>query len=180
MTGLHKSIEYSFMVVGHTKFSCDRSFGVMKKKLNCMPLWNLYDIATAVDASGECNFAKLVGQHDGTVLEKTFDWVELLSRFFKKLENITDYYHFHFDSKEEGTVTCFIELDGEPNKVNLLKKNVVFDRQSKPREIVPEGFSIHRQKYLFKEICQFCKSETADLVAPEPADHNKRPRLHEQ
>ena len=179
MTGLHQLIEYSFMVVGHTKFSCDRSFGVMKKKLNRTPTWTLYDIATAVEASGKCNYVELVGKHDQTVLVKTFDWANFLSQFFKKLENITEYHHFRFDSREPGTVTCFTELDGEPKKVHLLKKNVVVNNNIQPKEIIPAGFSEDRQKYLYKEIRPFCQDDSADFVAPNPEDPNKRPRMNE-
>jgi len=75
MTGLHKKIEYSFMTVGHTKFSCDRSFGVLKQK-NHTELRTLYDIAKSVNESGECNSAELVGYHNGKVSVKAFDWAE--------------------------------------------------------------------------------------------------------
>ena len=40
------------MTVGHTKFSCDRNFGVLKRKTNRTELWTLYDIASAVNESG--------------------------------------------------------------------------------------------------------------------------------
>ena len=77
------------MVVGHTKFSCDRAFGVLKKKLNLTELWTLYDIVDAVYKSGECNHPELVGFHDGRVAVKTYNWSEKLSLFFKKIDNIT-------------------------------------------------------------------------------------------
>ena len=49
---LHKSVEYTFMTVGHTKFSCDRNFGVLKKKTNVTDLGTLYKIAETVNNSG--------------------------------------------------------------------------------------------------------------------------------
>ena len=52
MTGLHEEIDFSFMTVGHTKFSCDRNFGVLKRKTNRTELWTLYNIASAVNDSG--------------------------------------------------------------------------------------------------------------------------------
>ena len=47
------------MTVGHTKFSCDRNFGVLKKKTNVTILSTLYTIDQAVNESGmiiNCNF----------------------------------------------------------------------------------------------------------------------------
>ena len=52
IAGLHKSVEYTFMTVGHTKFSCDRKFGVLKKKTNVTDLSTLYTIAETVNESG--------------------------------------------------------------------------------------------------------------------------------
>ena len=40
------------MTVGHTKFSCDRNFGVLKKKTNVTILSTLYTIAQTVNESG--------------------------------------------------------------------------------------------------------------------------------
>ena len=40
------------MTVGHTKFSCDRNFGVLKKKTNVTDLGTLYKIAETVNNSG--------------------------------------------------------------------------------------------------------------------------------
>jgi len=38
---LHFSIEYSFLIAGHTKFSCDQCFGTMKTKIKKTPVWTI-------------------------------------------------------------------------------------------------------------------------------------------
>lgn len=48
MTGLEESIELSFMIVGHTKFSPD---GTFKKALRCLTVSTIYEIAQVVEAS---------------------------------------------------------------------------------------------------------------------------------
>lgn len=39
-----------------------------------------------------------------------------------------------------------------------------------PEQIVPDGLSVDRQKYLYSEIRQFCRPGTKDLVCPIPED----------
>ena len=45
MTGLHHAIEYSFLVAGHTKFSPDWCFGLLKQKTRRTFTSSLFDIA---------------------------------------------------------------------------------------------------------------------------------------
>ena len=170
MTGLHRKIEYSFTVVGHTKFSCDRAFGVLKKKPNLTELWTLYDIVDTVYKSGECNHPELVGFHDGRVAVKTYNWSEKLSLFFKKIDNITTFHHFKFDSEQPGIVECYTSLESEPTVLNLLKKKIPENLHEMPEIISPAGFSEERSNYLFNDIREYCKPGTEDLVAPCPSN----------
>lgn len=50
-----------------------------------------------------------------------------------------------------------------------------------PSELVPEGLSADRQKYLYDGIRPFCRPGTEDLVCPDPApvQATKRSRLDE-
>ena len=176
--GLNHEIEYSFICVGHTKFSCDRCFGVLKKKTNRTELWSLYDIADAISNSGVDNEAELVGNHQGEVRVKVFDWAIWLGKCFRRLDGILSYQHFRFSHKEPGVVKCFKNShDKEPAFVkNILK---ITDPKSYlecgPNEIVPEGFSDQRKEYLYNEIRQFCKAGLEDLVAPCPT--NKKAKV---
>ena len=94
--GLHNKIEYSFIIVGHTKFSCDRCFGILKQKTNKTPLWTLYDIATTINEFGNCNHVELVGEADGTINVQCYDWIEFFEKLYTKVPNITAYHHFNF------------------------------------------------------------------------------------
>ena len=51
MTGLHRNITLSFLVVGHTKFSPDWCFGLFKKKFRVTKVGSLTDIERVVDDS---------------------------------------------------------------------------------------------------------------------------------
>jgi len=95
-----------------------------EKKTSRTELWTLYDIAQAANDSGECNSTELVGYHNGEVLVKVFDWANTFASTFKRIDNLTQYHHFKFNSKEQpGMVKCYKTLESEPIVLNLLKKN---------------------------------------------------------
>ena len=120
MNGLHKVITYNFLMPGHTKFSPDWCFGLLKQKTRRTFISSLFDIARSVEESATINVAELVGLHNGTVLVLTYDWVTYLGIYFKKLPKIKLYYHFHFHKYYKGTVFCKESRYSEEKKVNLL------------------------------------------------------------
>ena len=81
------TILYSFLIVGHTKFSPDWCFGLMKQSFRRRFVSSLFDLMEAVDKSTSVkgvNIAKLCGLHDGTVLVPVYDWVTFFEPYFKK------------------------------------------------------------------------------------------------
>ena len=109
INGLHSSINYDFLLPGHTKFAPDWCFGLVKQKTRRTFISSLFDIARAVEESASVNVAEFVGLHNGTVRVPTFDWVTYLGQFFKKLPNIKSYYHFRFDKDFPGTIYASIQ-----------------------------------------------------------------------
>ena len=63
MSELHASNFYSFLIAGHTKFSPDRSFGMIKKAYKVTYVSSLYEFANMVETSSNLgvNKAQLVG-----------------------------------------------------------------------------------------------------------------------
>ena len=51
MTGHHTSVELSFMLVGHTKFSPDRFFGLFKKAFCRSTVSTIFEISQQVEVS---------------------------------------------------------------------------------------------------------------------------------
>ena len=82
MTGLHHSITYSFLPVGHTKFLPDWCFGLMKQRYRRTKVDSLQDLVHVVNGSANVNFAQLVGTQED-VLVPTYDWGSYLSPYFK-------------------------------------------------------------------------------------------------
>lgn len=96
LSGLHKEINYNFLLPGHTKFSPDWCFGPLKQKTQKTFILSLFDIARSVEESSSVNVAELVGLHNGKVLIPTHDWFKYLGNFFKKMPNIKSFYRFRF------------------------------------------------------------------------------------
>ena len=84
MMGLHTQITLSFLVVGHTKFSPDWCFGLLKRLYQRTEVGSLQAIAQVVNNSATCNAAQLVVDENGNVIVPTYDWVSFLAPIFKK------------------------------------------------------------------------------------------------
>ena len=168
---LHRSITYSFLIAGHTKFGPDRCFGLIKKAYKVTYISSLYEFARLVETSSTTgtNKAQLVGTHDGRVIVPVFDWVTFLGQYFKRFPNVKKVHHFRFTKDNPGMV-YYREFSTSPEQSFMLLKNNVILPSSRtlPRVINPDGLSEERKAYLHREIRQFCRPGTEDLVAPAP------------
>ena len=72
--GLHKSITYSFLPVGHTKFGPDWCFGLLKQKYQYTAVNSLDDIVKLTESSSVANTSQLVGEQDGSVVVPFYNW----------------------------------------------------------------------------------------------------------
>ena len=83
--------------------------------------------------------------------------------------NIKKYHHFRFSKDQPGKV-YLKEFFTSPEQFRMLLKNLenLPPASILPSMLKPEGLSRERKEYLFKEIQQFCKCGTEDLVAPPP------------
>ena len=111
MTGLNDSISLSFMIVGHTKFTPDSCFGLLKQKFRRTRVETLEDMAKVVRGSAVCNEVEIVGR-DGTVNVPTYDWCSHFAPHLKKVSGIKQYQHFSFVKGSEGMVKCKVVSDG--------------------------------------------------------------------
>ena len=123
------------------------------------------------------NCAELVGDQNGNVTVKAYDWIIFFEKHVIKsaLKGIKSYSHFSFSSKEPGTVyvrqSC--DVSSGERKINLLKDMSWRPSATDlPDEIIPEGLLFSRQWYLHDKIREFVLAELQDLVCPLP---RKRP-----
>ena len=171
MSELHASIVYSFLIAGHTKFGPDRSFGMIKKAYKVTYVSLLYEFANMVETSSNLgvNKAQLVGTHDGKIIVPVYDWASFLGRYFNKIPNIKKFHHFRFVKDNPGMV-YFKEFVRSPEQSFMLLKDpaVLPPLSVLPPTINPDGLTEERKRYLFREIRQFCKPGTEDIIAPAP------------
>ena len=78
MTGLLKVINYNFLMPGHTKFSPDWWFGLLKQKTRRTFISSLSDIARSVEESATANAAELVVNMNSLLIIESFPQLELL------------------------------------------------------------------------------------------------------
>ena len=104
MVGLSRSITMQFMLVGHTKFTPDSCFGLVKQHYWRTHVECLSDIVDVLNKSGYINHARLVGRQEGQVLIPTYDWQTYLSPNFKKIPNIKMFHQFKLLADHPGVI----------------------------------------------------------------------------
>ena len=169
IVGLSKACELSFMIPGHTRFSPDRFFGLIKRKFRRSKVSSLTQIAEVVESSttGGQNKAYIVGAESVKPFAY-YNWADFLSNFFTTIPHITSYYHFRCKSDCSGVVFVREFADSEEKEVPVLKHNITVDREALPSQITPPGLSLDRQWYLYEQIRKFCDEEFQDVTCPEP------------
>ena len=170
LTGLSDSIVLSFMIVGHTKFTPDSCFGLLKQQFRRTHVETLGDIAEVVKKSGVCNDVEVVGWEDGVVEIPTYDWCSYFAENLKKVSGIKKYQHFSFQKASKGKVLCKEVSDGVEVEYDLLKdpswKPSVAEL---PDTVKPKGLNAFRQWYLYEKIRQYCSERSRDTTCPLPS-----------
>ena len=139
-TGRHIEITLSFLIVGHTKFSPDTCFSLIKQKYRKTFVGCLEDIAFVVSKSSEVNETQLVGAQDGTSIVPMFDWGSFFDPLTKKIKGIKKFQHFRFSSNHPGKVFARSTCDGDEKEFSLIKKNCEHQlKHGFPETIPPPG-----------------------------------------
>ena len=169
-SGLHDEITYLFLPVGHTKFSPDWCFGLMKQCFRRSKIADLDDIANSVSQSSFVNVPQLVGTLDGTVFVPTYNWSDFFEEHTVKtaLKGISKLHYFRFTKDKPGMVMVRETTAGPERCIKLLKDPSWKPSPTElPPVVIPSGLSIERQWYLFDKIREYCP-DSKDIVCPEP------------
>ena len=170
MTGLHKHITLSFLVVGHTKFAPDWCFGLLKKRLRLTKIGTLADIAKAVDDSAVVNVPQLCSTQERMVVVPTYNWKSELSHHFKIIPQLKSYHHFRFSCEYPGSVFLKEHADTHETQLRLTKSSSWSPTASQlPPIVSPNGLPPERQWYLYEYIREFCPDYAKDSVVPLPS-----------
>ena len=170
--GLSESCELSFMIPGHTKFSPDRFFGMIKRKYRRTRVNTLPQLAEMVDSSTveRRNTAYVIG-HDDTKPFAFYSWTEHLQQSFSTVPRITTYHHFRFSKRSPGSVFVKQFADSTESEIKIAKVGCNLSKDDLPSILTPTGLSKERQVYLYEQIRPFCDAEYRDIVCPLPEGH---------
>ena len=167
LTGRCQTIKLSFMIAGHTKFSPDRFFGLIKKSYRQTSVSTLCDIEKVVHDSttGEQNIAlSTVDICSGKRNVQWYNWSDYLNNSFRSIPAITKYHHFRVDKSAPGIVMMREYVNAEETQYTIVKNEETVD--DLPSVI---RMSIGRQLYLYEKIRRYCTSEEdATLTCPFP------------
>ena len=155
MTGQHDELTLSFMIPGHTKFSPDWCFGLMKKQYRRTKVGGLTDLIDVVNGSAVVNVAQPTGSADGKVVVPTYDWQEFCKPNLK-VTGIKKLHHLRFVSSSPGC--AFVK-----ERAGSLEVKRCFSKRGDAAGWKPEsdklppflplaGLSLQRQWYLLEKL----------------------------
>ncbi|KAE9313945.1 hypothetical protein PF008_g19603 [Phytophthora fragariae] len=100
--GVLNRIDYKFFVKGHTKNSCDRSFGHIRKFVSRQDCWTLGQVVSAVRDSATSNRTVHISCDDGFFK----GYKSLVKELYKNLTGVQQYQWFEMDASQPGMVDC--------------------------------------------------------------------------
>ena len=181
LCGLHSTVTLSFMVVGHTKFSPDWCFGLLKQRYRRSRVGCLDNIVKVVEESAICNTAQLLGMQDSQTVVTTYDWAAMLGRHLRKIKGVKKFRHFRFDSSTPGVVHVHHKAEGVETTHDLgLDPDWVPSSRVLHHVLPPSGLSFERRTYLYEKIRQFVPEELRDVVCRRPENTTITPGLPEE
>lgn len=101
-TGFFDEVHYKFFVRGHTKNSCDRGFGMLKKKLAHNDCWSLEQLQEILDAASIDTETDFLDKHDAPFT----DFKASISELYRNLPAIQKYQIFLMYHSKPGVVEC--------------------------------------------------------------------------
>ena len=158
LTGKNECIELSFMLTGHTTFSLNRYFGLLKKVFQWSSVSTLSDIALVVEQSTkeDQNLAQCIHGSGDETLITFYQWSEHLSKYFRTIPNILSYHNFRVTCEQPGVV--YLRKFSEA-QFNILKTNVDIEELSiLPSKTHIPRLDLQHQWYLYEQIRPHCKS----------------------
>jgi hypothetical protein len=152
LTGLHDSITYCFMVAGHTKFSPDGFFGLIKLLLRKSEVDNLEDLIKVIQNStpGGYNIAQTIFDDNGNQLVHFYEWTNWLKQKFTTIPNILKQHYFEFNNLYQGNIKI--------STSSYEEKTIIQIEKAKSDDLNPLvekkllGLSAERQWYLYEQI----------------------------
>ncbi|KAE9223158.1 hypothetical protein PF005_g6408 [Phytophthora fragariae] len=116
--GVFEHVDYKFFVKGHTKNSCDRGFGHIRKYMVTAECWTMAHVVEAVNAAASNSVTVHVPR--GSELFKSYKSV--LTELYKRLDGVQKYQIFSIDSAMPGVVAYKKGPDSDAVEQDLRRK----------------------------------------------------------
>ena len=117
-----ETIEFKFMIKGHTKFAPDGNFGHIKRAYATSSSFTLEQVKSCIQDASVVNTCKIFPS------SRFKDYRSSLDYFFKNIEGIANYQQFKFLSASKGKVTMFVNASSqEPVTLDLVKDHDLVD-----------------------------------------------------
>jgi len=166
----------SFLIVGHTKFSPDGYFGLIRRRYRRSRVYTYDQLVSVIEGSSSAdpNLCQRYDDHDRPELNITYrDWSGWLKKYFKKLPKITQYHHFKIDNRTPGLIQVKNRVNSPETDHQLLLRRFRADWQellrTTPEVIRPPGLTAEREWYLYDQIrCPIPDENDRDLTCPKP------------
>lgn len=175
LAGLHTEIELSFLVVGHTKFSPDGYFGLIKRHYRRSQIYTYEQLSNTIEMSSKnghnvCQCYRNALKDEPEIIYR--DWVSWLAQYFRSIPKITSYHHFKIDAS--GKLFLRKTVDSEETNIALLKNEFSSEQQglftALPNRLIPQGLSAERQWYLYDQIrMHIPNTHDKDATCPKPS-----------
>jgi hypothetical protein len=174
LAGFYEEVTYSFLIVGHTKFTVDWAFGILKSAFRRYVVSTIQQLIAVISGStpvSKVNDAVAVGNEAGEVFIPTYDWKAYFTQYrLKKLANLTRYQHFTFRKSHPGIVFVKETCDGPESQVCVISETDLSQidvNLANAAVVHPAGMSAVRKAYLAKEIRPYCPDDAKDILCPE-------------
>jgi len=175
LAGLHDKIELSFLIVGHTKFSPDGYFGLIKRHYRRSQVYTYDQLSDIVESSSKNshNYCVRVSKNIDTPIIYR-DWSSWLSQYFDSFKGITNYQHFKIEKKSPLILAVKERKDSEELQVDLVKRKLPISKdqlKKLPEQLLPTGLSLKRQWYLYDQIrCHIPNENDKNQTCPLPKE----------
>ncbi len=176
LMGLHDNIELSFLVVGHTKFSPDGYFGLIRNRYRRSQVYTYDQLASTIEQSspnGHNTCQTYCGSGQSPIIYR--NWTDWLAQYFKAIPGITSYHHFKINKTNTGVIKLKKIVDSQEVELKLLKErgfpyNEHLQPINLPCRLMPEGLSAKRQWYLYDQIRMHIPNDKdKDITCPKPS-----------
>ncbi|EGZ12224.1 hypothetical protein PHYSODRAFT_516866 [Phytophthora sojae] len=116
--GALQHVDYKFFVKRHTKNSCDRGFGHIRKHVAKVDCWTMDHLVEAVSSASKSSIT--VHLPRGSSAFKSYK--PILTELYKRLDGIQKFQIFTMDASQPGVVVCKKGPESELVEISLSRR----------------------------------------------------------